>query len=247
LFLLVGALYNVVLAESGAARWRWLALYLFVGLALWSSGMKQVEECLDPEAHRRRAVRLGDAAVLVLLAALGNRAVVRVVGWVGEAGSGQTAQIAGAVLSILLGGGAASYLWRRPGAGSRVAWVPATAIAVVVGLGLGLLLRAQGWMVPAATLPLLLPVVLADELIFRGCLQRAWQERWAGRARPALVAAAAAAATIAIAALATGGPLLMALAGPVVPSVMWAVTGRTSASFLVRATVLAVIALLPAV
>src|SRR5207237_1008029 len=67
LFLLVGALYNVVLAEEGVARWRWLELYLGVAAALWSSGMAQAEECLDPEAHRRRVVRLGDAAVLVLL------------------------------------------------------------------------------------------------------------------------------------------------------------------------------------
>jgi len=254
LFLAVGALYNVVLGEAGAERWRWLALYLFLALALWSTGMKQAEECLDPEAHRRRAVRLGDAAVLVLVSALGNRAVVRVVDGVNDPGSAEAASaklIAGVALSVLLGGAAALYLWHRRGAGAgavppRLTWAPAAAVALALGLGLGLVMRAGGWGVPLAQLPVALTLVASDELIFRGCLQRAWYEQWAGRARGALASAAAAALTVASAALATGGPWQLALLGPLLPSLVWAVTGRTWASFLARALVLAVAALLPA-
>ena len=77
LFLLVGGLYNVVLAESGLERWRWAGLYAFAGLALWSSGMQQAAECLDPEHSRQRAVRLGDAAILALLSALLGRAILK--------------------------------------------------------------------------------------------------------------------------------------------------------------------------
>jgi membrane protease YdiL (CAAX protease family) len=251
LFLAVGALYNVVLGEVGAERWRWLALYLFVGLALWSTGMKQAAECLDPEAHRRRAVRLGDAAVLVLLSALGNRAVVRIVDGVNQPGSADAAltkQIAGVAVSAVLAVATALYLWHRRddrGLRARMTWAPATAIALAVGTGLGLSLRGGGWTVSLAQLPVVLTLVASEELIFRGCLQRAWQERWTGRSHPVLVSAAAAALTVAISALATGGPWLLALAGPLLPSLVWAATGRTSSSFLARATVLAVVALLP--
>ncbi len=122
LFLLVGGLYNVVLGEAGAERWRWLALYVFVGLALWSSGMQQAEECLDPEAARRRPVRLGDAAVLTLLSALLGRAVVK-----GRCArrrrqqrrcpSAVAALVVGALLAIVT----ALYLRRRPGNPARLA------------------------------------------------------------------------------------------------------------------------------
>jgi hypothetical protein len=240
LFLLVGALYNVVLGEDGPARWRWLALYLFVGLSLWSSGMKQAEDCLDPETHRRRMVRLGDAAIFVLLTALAGRAVLKAGDLAGEQGT--AVGIAGLVVAALLGAGAAIYLWRRPGATPRMGSGPAVVLAVLLGAAVGLMLRHEARGMPPAALLATLPLILGDELIFRGTLQRALEERWASRRAGRW---AAVAVTVAIAVLAAGAPLAPVLAVHTVASLLRTATGRTSAAFLARATVIAVLAFLP--
>ena len=243
LFLLVGALYNVVLGESGPARWRWLALYLFVGLSLWSSGMKQAEDCLDPEAGRHRTVRLGDAAVLALLSALMGRAVVKGA----ELADEQRAMVVGvAALAVgaLLGIVAAIYLLRRRAsrAPARLRLAPSLAIGLLVGGGAALALRGQMPALPLEIALATLPSILAEELIFRGTLQRALEQTWSRR-RAGVIAAAL--VTLAIACLATPGPLLAIAAMHAVASALRAATGRTSTSFVARATVLLTLLALP--
>jgi membrane protease YdiL (CAAX protease family) len=264
LFMLVGGLYNWVLRAAGPDQWRGLILYLFVALALWTSGMKQAEDCLDPEAHRRRTVRIGDAAVLALLSALGSRAAVDGARLIGEQGPGQgqahgqaIAGIIKAAFTILLGLAAGIYLGRRPRATPRLALGPSLALAVVLGAGLALVLRQMSAMtvaaLPTTALPGLLPgallvgwlLVLAEELIWRGAVQRALEEQepWPDRR---WAVAGGAVITLAIGWVAAGGaPLAFIVAAHAVPSLLRAVTGRTSASFAGRAVVITALALFP--
>lgn len=228
LFLLVGGLYNVVLGEAGVERWRWLVLYALVGLALWSSGMQQAEECLDPEHSRQRTVRLGDAAVLALLSALLGRAVVKGAALADEQRS-QATQVAVLAVGALLAIIAALYLRRRPAGRVRLAAIPSIAIALAVGGGAGWALRRHAPPFPFDLAVLSLPALLGEELIFRGTVQRALEERWPRRR----LAAAAVAAAIAF--LATPGPRLPVLAGVVVVTALRAATGRTLPGFLARA------------
>jgi hypothetical protein len=246
LFLLLGGLYNLLLTDQSPARWRWLALYAFAGWSLWSSGMKQAEDCLDPEAHRRRAVRLGDVAVLVLLTALTNRAIDRVVALAGDPGR-RVAEIAALGVPALLGAAAAIYLWRRRAPTARLALVPATGAALIAGAGLGVLLGRCGYGPPPAIQLMTIPLLLGQELIFRGCLQRALQEHAGARPHSHWLArAGAAGVTVTLAALVVGGhgdalgPVLITQAGA---SLIWAASGRTSSSFLARAASVATLAL----
>ena len=260
LFMLVGGLYNCVLRADGADRWRGLILYLFVAVALWTSGMKQAEDCLDPEAHRWRPVRIGDAAVLVLVGALGSRAVLDGARLVGEQGPAVVGLIR-AALTVLLGSVAAIYLGRRPPQALPPAGVPRLALgsslglAVVLGAGLALLLRRTaaaplptlpastlaGWM-PGALL-VAVPLLLAEELVWRGLLQRALEEQAAQR-RWAVPAAAV--VTLVIGWVAAGGqPMTFLVVAHAVPSLLRALTGRTSASFLGRLALVTALALPP--
>ena len=228
LFLLVGGLYNVVLGEGGAERFRWLALYIFVGLALWSSGMQQAADCLDPEAALRRPVRLGDAAMLALLSALLGRAVVKGAALADEQ---QSLAVRAAVPAIgaLLAVATPLYLRRRPGIPARLGRVTAAAIGLALGAAAGWALRGQTPPFPFEIAVASLPAILGEELIFRGTLQRALEERWPRRR----FAAAGVAAAMAF--LATPGPWVPALAIVVVVSSLRAATGRTAPGFLARA------------
>ena len=228
LFLLVGGLYNVVLDESGPERWRWLGLYVFAGLALWSSGMQQAAECLDPEHARQRPVRLGDAAVLALLSALLGRAVLKGASLADEQRA-LAIQVAVLAVGALLALVTALYLRRRPGHPARLGAIPSAGIGLAIGGAAGWALRGQSAPFPFEIAVAALPSILGEELIFRGTVQRALEERWPRRR----LAAAAVAAAIAF--LAMPGPWLPVLASVAVVSLLRASTGRTAPGFLARA------------
>jgi len=77
LFLFVAGLFNVVVQVHGWDRARLVALYAGAVIALWRAGVAQVGACLDPEARAAPRPRLGDAAILVLIAAAAPLALER--------------------------------------------------------------------------------------------------------------------------------------------------------------------------
>src|SRR5581483_7455523 len=162
-------------------RARGLLLFAFALYAYWSSGMDQAERCLDPESRRLREVRLGDAATLVLLTYLGRRAVGQGAVMLASGGeSAAAAAVAEVVVAALVGLAAAVYLARRARAGAEPRWRRGVALSVGAALALiaGGAAVARGLtMSPALAAAALL--ILCEELVFRGVLQRGLEQRWA--------------------------------------------------------------------
>ena len=75
-YLFVGGLFNLVLVEDAATRVAGLALYGFAGWTYWQAGVEQAGFCLDAEVVRARRVRAADGATMVIVYALGGRALL---------------------------------------------------------------------------------------------------------------------------------------------------------------------------
>ena len=244
-FLFVGFLYNVVLTGDLATRARGLILYAFALVAYWRSGVDQATICLDAEAVQARRLTLRDGATFLIAFALGQRATVAAVALAGaDTVVGRLAANLG--VALFVGLAASVYLARRPAARARLAIAGAVAVAVGAGAAAGLLAGAQGF--PDAALAatilhqpiawtLVLPIVVAEELVYRGILQRGLEEAFTpAGAAPACALAALTALGLAV--VASGGT------GALAPGVLLtmhgaaaltrAVTGRNSAAVLTR-------------
>jgi membrane protease YdiL (CAAX protease family) len=228
LFLLLGGLLNIVFRASGWDLFRVAALYLLSVGAFWRTGVAQVEVCLDPDAHRRRELRLADAAMLLLVFALVPVALGRGMARAAASRGAIAAAHVGVLLAIglvaakLLRGRRAEPADRRAG---RAHAVRTIAIGLATGVGARLLRQALFGagpdLAPAfwrpSTLALLVGIALAEELVLRGVVQGAVENE--ARASFGLRSAPwlAAAAGIAVAQLAsphvTGMTVLLAL-GP---------------------------------
>jgi hypothetical protein len=220
LFLFVSGLFNVALLEGGEVRLRALALYVAAVGLHWRSGVEGAAHVFDPGRHERRRVSAGDGASLAILLFLGTRA---------QAMGGLPADpLAWAVWPALLAAATGAYLVRRRGGeATRVmGWGPALGIALAIGV-LGRAATETGALPLApAVLTYLFACAAAEELIFRGVIQRALAPR--GRA-----VACAVSVVVALAA----GPRafgLEAMALSVAPALAMAVTGRLAAAGLTR-------------
>jgi hypothetical protein len=214
LFLVVGALFNVALLESGLVRLRILVLYA-VGVALhWLAGVDGAAGAFDP-AGRRRPVVSADGATLAILVFLGLRAQH-------IAGAPDEPWVT-AIWPALLALAAAIYLLRRRPTEARRPLLPSLAMGLAggaLGLAGGLHPHPVALLIPA------LVRALADELIVRGMIQRGLQAR--GRA---LAFAVAALVALVVGARPFG---LSALLIAIVPGAALAVTGRWSSAALAR-------------
>ena len=226
-----------MLGETGVERWRWLGLYAFAGLALWSSGMQQAAECLDPERSRQRAVRLGDAAVLALLSALLGRAVVRGAALADEQ-RGLAMQVAVLAVGALLALVTALYLRRRPTHRARLGVLPSAGIGLAIGGAAGWALRGQGAPFPIEIAIASLPSILGEELIFR---YRAARARGALATPPPRRRRAGGRDRVP----GHAGPVAAGAIGVVVVSSLRAATGRTVPGFLARATFVLLVSFQP--
>jgi hypothetical protein len=229
-FLLVGGLYNLVLTGDLRARLAGLVLYVFLTAVYWRAGVARAEICLDAEAVRAPRLRTSDAAAMVLVYALLSRGV-------GLAARSVPQVVAGLYifhLVVVTALGLAAAIWRRrvPEPARR----PGLAGSLLVGAGLGaaagaLRLGAAPLAAPAGAGALLVgaALLLGEEAIFRGALQRALERdlepltRTGGRDR---LVAAAVTAGVALAALAlTNAPMT-----PLTVGIQLAATGARAAT-----------------
>jgi hypothetical protein len=246
-FLLIGALYNLVLNGDPRARLAGLALYVFLTVVTWGTGVARAEICLDAEAVRTPQVRTSNAAALVVVYALIPRGVSLL------AGSLTPAATPGLLIFQLaavaaMGFVAATWLRRVPAPARR----SRAAVSLLVGAAFGMAagaLRAG----PARTMTMGAPgmylvmaaLLLAEEVILRGVLQRTL-ERDLERLTPSLararLSAAAITAAVGIAALALGAAPLtpLAIGLQIAAASARGLTGRVGAAFLARLAAAAV-------
>ena len=249
-FLLVGGLYNLVLTGDPRTRLSGLGLYLFVTAAYWGAGVSRAEICLDAEAVRTPRLRAADAATLLLIYALGARGL-------GAAARGaMAATVDGMRLgwAALLALFALALLRRAPPLPERRGLAVSALGGAILGAATGAFQRGAAPALFAAAIPHWLGAalfLLGEEIIFRGLLQRSLEQdlapsvpgptrkrtSWKTRA-----AAGALTAALGIVALAmTSGPLTgLMISLQVAATLARGVTGRVSASVLVRLTGLAV-------
>ncbi|HVV16220.1 MAG TPA: hypothetical protein VHH90_03380 [Polyangia bacterium] len=156
-FLLVGGLYNLVLAGGAATRAAGLLLYLFTLAAYWSDGVARAEICFDAEAIRAPRLRVADGATLALIAALTGRGVASVAA---RARGSTLAAVLGLGVGarVALAAGGLHLLYRAGTSAVGRRWrLPALAIALAVAAGV-----SSGWALAG---------IAADEIIWRGVLQ----------------------------------------------------------------------------
>jgi membrane protease YdiL (CAAX protease family) len=259
-FMLIGGLYNVVLAGDAAARVRGIVLYAFAIAGQWAAGVHQANVCLDAEAARARRLTLGDGAAFVIAFALGQRGVAAAVPLTGLDPVVATL-IAKLGMAVLVGLVVVLYLARR-----RSTLVPRLGLAAsgAVGVAAGLVAGAVATRLAPGTgaAPALpspgwwsigLLVVVAEELLFRGVVQRGLEEAlasaWPGAPSVAVLALAGT-ATLVVSVVAVGSSsmapplgILLAIHGAAV--LTRATTGRVSAAVLARVAASAAVVLLP--
>ncbi len=256
-FLLVGGLYNLVLTGDPCTRLAGLGLYLFVTAAYWGAGVSRAEICLDAEAVRTPRLRAADAATLLVIYALGARGL-------GTAARGaMAATVDGMRLgwAALLALVALALLRRAPPQPERRGLAVSAIGGAILGAATGAFQRGATPGFLAATIPTWIGAalfLLAEEVIFRGVLQRSLEQDLAPSAsRPAQertptrtpwkarAAAGALTAALGIVALAMTTGLSTGLTGlmislQVVATLVRGVTGRVSAAWIARLTGLAV-------
>jgi membrane protease YdiL (CAAX protease family) len=210
LFLLVAGLFNVALLEGGEVRVRALVLYLAAVALHWSSGVEQSATVFDPGSRGDRRIIASDGATLAIVLFLGSRAQ--------RLASALDEPWLGALWPGLVAVGAAIYLLRRPGRETGWSLLPALGVGLVVGA----LASVPGWTggphPPALLLGVTLVRAIAEELIFRGIVQRglAPRGRWLAYAIAAVMALVAGARPF--------GPAALLVAAA--PSLALALTGR---------------------
>jgi hypothetical protein len=243
-FLLVGGLYNLVLTGDLRARLAGLALYVILIAVYWRAGVARAEICLDAEAVRAPQLRTSDAAAMVLIYALVSRGI-------GMAATSEPQLALGLVVFhlivvVALGLVAAGWLRRVPPPPRRAGLLVSLAVGVALGalsgatlLGRNAAAALQGGVPTVGGLLMVVALLLAQEMIFRGALQRALESDLAhlipsvARTR---AAAAAITAVVAIAAVAlTQAPLTWhVIAVEVALSAVRGTTGRVGAAFVAR-------------
>jgi hypothetical protein len=246
-YLFVGFLYNALIGADPATRARGYVLYGFAIAAYWLEGVERASVCLDAELVRERRLTLRDGATFLIILAAGQIGAERAAPYFGPLGRvGQL--IVSLAVPVAIGLAAAAYLARRPSA-SAPRSTPARALAVALGLGAAaaVVTRALGGPSLRRWAAIPLPVVIAQELVLRGIIQRGLEELAARRggltaARGRVLAALASL----LLGLVAGGPRGAAAVGVLLAThgaaaLTRAITGRNSASILTRAVVLAAV------
>jgi hypothetical protein len=252
-YIFVGFLYNALIGADPATRARGYVLYAFAIAAYWLEGVERANVCLDAELVRERRLTLRDGATLLIVFTVGQIGAARAAPFLGPLGFvGQV--VASLAVPVGVGLAAALYLARRPSAtGPRTTW----ARAIVVALGLGGAAAAGIWAMGRANpafagaksllvgAALAIPLVVAQELLLRGLIQRGLEELSLRRGGHSATRGRALAAFVSVLfGVVAVGPTGAAAAGILLAShgasaVTRAITGRNSASILTRVVALA--------
>jgi hypothetical protein len=239
-YMFVGGLFNLVLGEDGPTRVAGLVLYGFAGWTYWHAGVEQAEFCLDAEAVRERRVRAADGATMLIIYALGGRALAKV----GKSFSGGEVAVTKAllviqiVLTALIGIAAAIYLARRAAAARpRASWRPSLAIAAAAGAVGGGIVRAAtggGGSLPAVAIVPIALTLLVDEAVLRGIVQRGLPVPRAAAAAITVVAGVVS-AQLSASAFSMGAAAFVALTvSQAAGAAVFALSGRVAAAWVAR-------------
>jgi hypothetical protein len=267
-FVLVGGLYNLVLVEDTPVRGAGLALYAFACWSYWRAGIEHGLVCMDAEAGRKLRRRASDGATMLLLYALGARALEQGATKVGMAGSQITLYLRLALLAIV-GTFVAIYLARRPRSAGHLSPVASAGVGLGAGalagvvmawLGGGAWLSELGggaWLPEAVDTPAVAVIgalgMLAQELLYRGVIQDGIEQEvayrpgrfWVGRLAAATVTTALAGTVAVLWAQGWQPSTLLPMLASVIAShgaasLTRAATGRTAPAFLARVAAFAV-------
>ena len=250
-YLFVGGLYNLVLVENAVTRAAGLALYMFAGWTYWQAGVEHAGFCLDAEAVRARRVRAADAATMVIVYALGGRALLTAGKSAGQGGDGlQIALALQLALLALVAVWAAIYLARRPKAIARAGLTRSLLLAAGLGaLAGGVVLATRGAHagLPALAVAVAALAVLAEETVLRGVLQRSLSTSRIGAAAIS-TAVGVITALVALSPSWSGqgpsavGPIVAVATGHAAAAVAYAFTGRIAAAWLTRVVLVGLVA-----
>lgn len=171
-FLMVAGLFNVAIVREGELMWRTLCLYGASVALMWMTGVERAAQALDPERVRRLTPGDGALAAVLLFAGV-HVAQATPLGL-----SPAAAASARAAWAALVALGAALFMWsvrtRTRGAGGlRLRLRALLRVAPALAGGAGAVALAQLHFGSEVQVPLVL--VLAEELVLRGLLQRALQ------------------------------------------------------------------------
>jgi hypothetical protein len=256
-YMAVGFLFNLVLVEDFPTRLAGLVLYAVAGWTYWQAGVEQAAFCLDAEVVRVRRLRAADGATMVILYALGGRGLQMLPELAGRGAQG-IAGVMTLVLVATLALTAVIYLARRPRA--RTAMRPLLSLLVGVAAGgcaAGFAVAARPHAPPTSAAEALVAAIVvallvgAEEVIFRGILQRGLQEHAIARGTGTWKARVMAAGVTCLVGIVTArlaqfspeaGSLVSVVAIQGVAAGVYALTGRLSATWLARAVVVGVAA-----
>jgi hypothetical protein len=249
-FMFVGGLFNVVLTEDAATRIAGLALYAFAAWTYWEAGVEQAGFCLDAEAVRTRRVRAADGATMLIIYALGGRAIRKFFSSLGGGPSvGRGIVIAQGVLVASIGIAVAVYLARRPAATARRGRLASTAIAVGVGAcGAAAQLATVGRVDLLAGRDvgklafLALAILLPEEAILRGVVQRALPERRRAAAPITAVVGVVSASLAGLAFSTSTADIGALIISQVCGALVYALTGRIGTAWVSRVVTVGVAA-----
>lgn len=234
-YLFVGGLFNVVLMEDSLTRVTGLILYGLAGWAYWQAGVEHAGFCMDAEEVRARRVRAADGMTMLIVSALGGRALLTAGKSLGitldQAINGQ------AVLVVAVGIAVALYLGRRPRAIARLGVIGSLLVAAgagAIGVGVIVAVGATRGTLRADLFALGFVSLVVEEMVLRGVLQRALPLPRLGAAAFAL-AAGIVSAQLSSSFLAMGGAVVVAMVVPqAAAALVYALTGRVTASWVTR-------------
>jgi len=252
-YLFVGGLFNMVLVGDAVTRIAGLVLYALAGWTYWQAGVEQAAFCLDAEAVRARRVRAADGATMLIVYALGGRAVTEVLRGVGVQGDAIASAFRIGLLAVVVVA-AVIYLIRRPAAVARPVPWSHLPVALLIGIGAGAaadgvvaaVARGAAAVAPGAVgLSWQAVALTADEIFLRGVVQRGLAQTSSVKSRlwAAAITCVAGIVTAQLwpssLSMSTSGPrawaaVALIVAGHVAAAGVYALTGRVAAAWVSR-------------